>query len=184
MRTAPALVLAAAAAATVAASAAGAISQGERPVDEVRGCGTRGDGNAPQKLPVGGVRIGPLVIWPSVRTRVERATNGSWAYYVKAPVVLPARTKVVLSVAPQARHLVGFQSRTRTTEGVTAIRFEACKESEPSFPRAYRGTVGKYTGFPFGFWLARRSACIPLEVWIDGRAEPIRRLVPFGRRSC
>jgi hypothetical protein len=64
------------------------------------------------------------------------------------------------------------------------VRFEACPEDEPAFPGSFRGTVGKYTGFPFGLALTRRPACIPMEVWIDGQATPLRRLVPFGRRSC
>jgi hypothetical protein len=67
---------------------------------------------------------------------------------------------------------------------VSSVRFEACREDEPAFPGAYSGTVGKYTGFPFGLALTRRPACIPMEVWIDGRTSPLRRLVPFGRRSC
>jgi hypothetical protein len=123
----------------------------------------------------------PLVIWPSVR-RVEQYGHPNWAYYVKAPIILPARTKAVLAVAPEATSLVAFQARGNRF--VSTVRFEACREREPAFPGAYRGTVGKYTGFPFGFVLARRPSCVPLEVWIDGRAEPIRRLVPFGRRSC
>jgi hypothetical protein len=152
-------------------------------VGDVRDCGTRGDSSRPQRLPTPpGVRIGPLVIWPSVRTRVEASEGGPWPYYVKAPIVLPARTKLVLAVAPRATSLAAFQ--TRRGDFASVVRFEACREREPAFPRAYRGTVGKYTGFPFGFGLARRSACVPMEVWVDGQPLPIRRLVPFGRRAC
>ena len=174
----PAVLLGLAASAIVAASA---VAADGRPVGELRACGSRGDGSKPQQLPQGGVRIGPLVVWPSVRTRVEPYDATPWAYYVKAPIVLPARTKVVLAVPPEATSLVAFQHRGRF---VSAVRFEACREREPAFPGAYRGTVGKYTGFPIGFALARRSACIPLEVWVDGRDKPLRRLVPFGRRTC
>jgi hypothetical protein len=164
------------------AAAATAAPADRPPVEDLRHCGTRGDGNKPQRLPTTpGVRIGPLVIWPSVR-RVEQYGHPNWAYYVKAPIILPARTKAVLAVAPEATSLVAFQARGNRF--VSTVRFEACREREPAFPGAYRGTVGKYTGFPFGFVLARRPSCVPLEVWIDGRAEPIRRLVPFGRRSC
>jgi hypothetical protein len=165
------------------AAAATAVPASTPPFEVLRHCGTRGDGSKPQRLPPPPrVRIGPLVIWPSVRTRVEQYGHPAWAYYVKAPIILPARTKVVLAVAPEATSLVAFQARGNRFG--SAVRFEACREREPAFPGSYRGTVGKYTGFPFGFVLARRSACVPLEVWIDGRAEPIRRLVPFGRRSC
>ena len=49
---------------------------------------------------------------------------------------------------------------------------------------AYAGTVGRYTGFPFAIGRVPRTACVPMEVWVEGQAAPIRRLVPFGRRSC
>jgi hypothetical protein len=124
------------------------------------------------------------MIWPSVRNRVEATANGAWRYYVKAPVVLPARQKVVLAIPPESAHLAAFQSRLNSLTAVSSVRFEACRERERAFPGAYNGTVGKYTGFPFGFWLARRSACVPMEAWVDGSASPVRRLVPFGRKSC
>jgi len=166
----------------VAAAAATAGTREAAPTPEAsRPCGSRGDSNKPQALPSPiGARIGPVVIWPSIRRTEDYGANG-WAFYVKATIVLPARTKVVLAVAPEARHLAVFQSGT-TRGWVSSVRFEACPERTRSF--AYNGTVGKYTGFPFGFGLARRSLCVPLEVWLDGNATPIRRLVPFGRRSC
>lgn len=149
---------------------------------ELRGCRSRGEGTKPQQLPATpGVRLGPLVIWPTVRTSVDPTTSSDpWRFYVKAPIVLGARVRAVLAVAPEATGLVGMQGRGGGW--VSAIRFQACRERTPAW--TYDGTVGKHTGFPFGFGLARRSACIPMELWIDGQATPIRRLVPFGRRSC
>jgi hypothetical protein len=94
-------------------------------------------------------------------------------------VFLPARSKVVLAIAPQAISLAAFQHRGRY---VSAVRFEACREREPAW--VYRGTVGKFTFFPFGIALARRTACVPMELWIDGRTDPVRRVVPVGRRAC
>jgi hypothetical protein len=176
-------VLVLAASGSLAAASTAAAPAAEAPIGELRQCRSRGDASKPTKPPWPvGARIGPLVIWPSIRTRVEPYANGAWAYYVKAPIILPARTKVVLAVAKRATSLAALQGRGG--EFVSAVRFEACREREPAFPGSYRGTVGKYTGFPFGFVLARRPACIPMEVWIDGRATPIRRLVPFGRRDC
>ena len=172
-------------AAATCAVAATAATAAEAPLpDAVRGCASRGDSNRPHRLPSPpGVRIGPLVIWPSVRTRVEPTGEAPWRFYVKAPIVLPARTKVVLAVAPEAAGAVEFQSGRPPDTWVTSVRFEACAEGVHAFPGAYRGTVGRYTGFPFGFRLARRG-CVPLEAWVDGRETPFRRLVPFGRRSC
>ncbi len=120
---------------------------------------------------------------PSIRSRVEAyGTRSEWAFYVKAPIVLPARSKVTLAVAPEATHLIGFQAASGAW--ASSVRFEACRENVRAYPGAYNGTVGAYTGFPFGFGLARRSLCVPLELWVEGRATPIRRLVPFGRRTC
>jgi hypothetical protein len=152
----------------------------EAPVGELRHCGSRGDSTKPARPPTPvGARIGPLVIWPSSRTRVEPYAREQWRYYVKAPIILPARTKAVLAVAARATSLAAFHHRDGF---VSAIRFEACPERTPSW--GYAGRVGKYTSFPFGFVLTRRPACVPMELWIDGEAAPIRRLVPFGRRDC
>jgi hypothetical protein len=166
----------------------GAATAGVREVpptpEASRPCGSRGDGNEPQALPSPvGMRMGPLVIWPSIRNRVEDyGQDRRWAYYVKAPIVLAARATVTLAVPSEARDLVGFQAPNGAW--VSSVRFEACRESVHAFPRTYDGTVGRYTGFPFGFGLARRSMCVPLDVWLEGRATPIRRLVPFGPRTC
>lgn len=165
----------------------------EPPTPEaIRPCKSRGDGNKPQQLPSPiGARLGPLVIWPSIRNRVDDyGGDGGWAFYVKAPIVLPARSIVTLAVAPEAIDLIGFQAvgyavgAAAGRKWVSSVRFEACRENVRAYPPAYKGTVGKYTGFPFGFGLARRSMCVPLEVWVKGRATPIRRVVPFGRRTC
>ena len=176
-----ALLLLVAVAAAAVATGVGSSQPTERPVGELRDCRSRAEGRSPQKLPpTPGVRIGPLVFWPSIRTRQSAEPNGSeWPFVVKAPVILPARSKLVLAVAPDAQRLAGLQSRGRYA---AAIRFQACRERVPAF--AYAGTVGKYTGFSFGIGLTQRSACVPMEVWIDGRDAPIRRVVPVGRASC
>jgi hypothetical protein len=152
----------------------------EAPVGELRHCGSRGDSTRPARPPTPvGARLGPLVIWPTIRTRVEPYARERWRYYVKAPIILPARTKAVLAVAARATSLAAFQHRNGF---VPAIRFEACPEDTRAW--GYRGAVGRFTSFPFGFVLARRPACVPMELWIDGQSAPIRRLVPFGRRDC
>jgi hypothetical protein len=171
-----------AAAILVAGVAAGATAGAPAPVGELRGCSSRGEGPSPQRLPgPGGVRIGPLLFWPSIRlTRGGGPVNGSeWPYVQKVPVILRARTRLVLAIAPEAQHLAAFQHRGRF---VPAIRFEACRERTPAF--AYDGTVGRYTGFPFAIGRVSRSACVPMEVWVDGRSEPFRRVVPIARGSC
>jgi hypothetical protein len=148
--------------------------------DDVRGCATRGDSNRPAKPPAtGAIRIGPLIIWPSVRV-VGPTTDASWPYGAKAPVMLPARVRATLSIAPEA---VGSAGLWRMRGGyVSTVRFLACREREPS--HGYRGTVGKFTQFPFSFALKEPSACVPMEVWVDGEATPHRLVVPVGRNAC
>jgi hypothetical protein len=172
------------AALALAAAATAGVAEIAPTPEASRPCSSRGDSSKPQELPTPvGARIGPLVIWPSIRNRADDyRTSSEWAFYAKAAIVLPARARVILAVAPEARHLIGFQAPSGSW--VSSVRFEACRETTRAFPRAYNGTVGRYTGFPFGFGLARRSMCVPLEVWVEGRTTPIRRLVPFGRRTC
>lgn len=155
----------------------------EAPAAEVRGCKTRAEGRSPQQLPTRpGLRVGPLLFWPSIKIPPgsDPGNGSAWPFVQKVPVVLAARTKLVLAIAPEARGLAAFQSRRGGY--VAAIRFEACRERTPAF--AYKGTVGKYTGFPFAIGRVARSICVPMEVWVDGSSTPVRRVVPVGRASC
>jgi hypothetical protein len=164
-----------------AAVTATAVTKVDRPVpDDVRGCATRGDSNHPAKPPAtGAVKIGPLIIWPTVH-RVGPTTDKLWPYATKAPVMLPARVRATLSIALEAEDRAGLW---RMRGGyVSTVRFLACREREPS--HGYRGTVGKFTQFPFSFALKDPSACVPMEVWLDGESAPHRLVVPVGRSSC
>ena len=174
--TVSALLAAAIAVATTAALAA-------RPTSwELRDCRTRGEGTSPQQQPPSqGERIGPLVIWPSVHGPASHTGNPAWPFQVKAPVVLGAGARAVLTIAPEAVATAAFQ-RTSRPGYATSVRFEACNAGVHA--HAYDGTVGKLTGFPFAIGLTRRSACVPLELWIDGQVEPLRRTIPVGRSSC
>jgi hypothetical protein len=60
-------------------------------------------------------------------------------------------------------------------------RLEPCPPDTPGFRPGT--TVGRVTGFSGGFVFARRG-CYPLEVWVDGRAEPLRRTIPLGAVRC
>jgi hypothetical protein len=126
------------------------------------------------------VRIGPLVLG-NVRsaTGVGATSRPDWPFVRKTPVLLPARARVVLAIAPEAMTQAAFQHRSGWS---SAIRFTACFERVRAF--AYRGTVGPTTFFPFAIGLQQRTACIPMELWIEGRSTPVRRVVPLGRRTC
>jgi hypothetical protein len=158
------------------------ISAEAPPEAGLRSCRSRAEGRRPIELAVRSVdvRIGPLVLGNVRSTRgVGRADGPDWPWVAKAPALLPARSRVVLAIAPEATELAAFQHESGW---VSAVRFTACFERVRAF--AYRGTVGRTTFFPFAVGLRRRAACVPMELWIDGRASPLRRVVPIGRRSC
>jgi hypothetical protein len=166
-----------------ASAAVGSQAQtAEAPPDAVvRGCRSRGEAGVPIRMPVtrSDVRIGPLVIG-NVRTRtaVGPTDDPEWPFVAKAPVLLPARSRVVLAIAPEATTRAAFQHR----EWVSAVRFTGCFERVRAW--SYRGTVGRTTFFPFAIAIRQRTACIPMELWIDGRSAPVRGVVPVGRRTC
>ncbi len=85
----------------------------------------------------------------------------------------------VLAIAPEATSRAAFQHRGGW---LSAVRFTACFERVKAF--SYRGTVGPTTFFPFAVAIRQRSACIPMELWIDGRSTRLHRVVPLGRRTC
>jgi hypothetical protein len=154
----------------------------EAPPDAaVRGCRSRGEAGAPIRMRVtsSDLRIGPLVLGNvRNRTAVGPTDEPEWPFAAKAPVLLPARSRVVLAIAPEATAQAAFQHR----EWVSAVRFTACFERVRAW--TYRGTVGPTTFFPFAIAIRQRTACIPMELWIDGRSSPVRRTVPVGRRNC
>jgi hypothetical protein len=154
----------------------------EAPPDAVvRGCRSRGEAGAPIRMRVrgGDLRIGPLVIGNiRNRTAVGPSDASDWPFVAKAPVLLPARARVVLAIAPEATTRAAFQHR----EWVSAVRFSACFERVRAW--SYEGTVGPTTFFPFAIAIRERRACIPMELWIHGRSSPMRRIVPVGRRGC
>src|SRR5947209_1369573 len=58
--------------ALVAAASTARVQKGPRTPEAIRPCKSRGDGNKPQRLPSPvGARLGPLVIWPSIRSQVQ-----------------------------------------------------------------------------------------------------------------
>ena len=153
------------------------------PLDaQVRDCRSRAEGSAPIQMKVKStdVRIGPLVLG-NVRSAggTGQTQHADWPFGRKTPVLLPARARVVLEIAPEAVTRAAFQHRR---EWVTAIRFTACFERVRAF--AYRGTVGPTTFFPFAIGLRQRTDCIPMNLWIEGRSAPVRRVVPLGRPRC
>ena len=153
----------------------------EEPPDAVlRDCRSRGEAGAPIKMRVTrrDVRIGPLVLG-SVRARPASTGDRIWPFVAKAPVFVHARSRVVLAIAQDGTGRAVFQHRGGW---VPAVRFTACFERVRAW--SYRGTVRQTTFFPFAIATKQRRACVPMELWFDGRAAPTRRIVPIGRGDC
>jgi hypothetical protein len=96
------------------------------------------------------------------------------------PVILPARVRAVLAIAPAS---IGIAGLSKHAGGyVSAVRFLACREREPAW--TYNGTVGKFTQFPFAIALKKPSACVVMQAWLDGEADPHTVTVGVGRSDC
>jgi hypothetical protein len=59
----------------------------------------------------------------------------------------------------------------RLSDGTSSVRFRACS-SGSEYP-------GQQTQFNGGFFV-RDAHCAAIDVWVEGRADPIRRWLPFG----
>jgi hypothetical protein len=184
-RTAVALALAGVVA--VAASAM-ALAAGP-PTAPLRDCNSRIETNRPYtgRVTADDVRLGPVILtrYPDwrrpLRTSASNPDPDDWPYILKAPVRLRAGTTATLAIAPEATDLAAILPGD-TREWLSAVRFHACAPSKRAF--AYTGKVGPFTGFGQVIGLKKPSVCVPIEVWLENRAAPVRRIVPVGRLHC
>ena len=70
----------------------------------------------------------------------------------------------------------------RLSDGVSAVRFRACAKGIVAGTRVKGASESQFNG---GFFV-RGAHCAPIEVWVEGREEPLRRWLPFGTggRPC
>lgn len=171
-------------AAAAATTTAGALTRSGSPSPgDVRTCSTRGDSSRPAKPPAKeAARVGPFTVWGMGVNRVGPTGNATWPYAAKMGVVLPARVRAVLSIAPESVAAAGLWKMHGGGGYVSAVRYQACRERQPA--RTYRGTVGRFTMFPSGIALKTPSACITVEAWVDGETAPHRATIGVGRSDC
>jgi hypothetical protein len=171
-------------------AAAGRSHASSSPPALVRSCDTRVEGGAPPTRFAGPTDVvaGPIAFTGLARVADPGAFRRSrmhGVYVVKAAARVRAGQVVTLVVPPGYRTRASLsysRSRLRSvSDGVSAVRFEACPSNEPAF--SYRGTVGAWTGFNGGF-LVSRPLCLPVEVWVEGRQTPLRKLLSFGKGRC
>lgn len=91
----------------------------------------------------------------------------------EATVVVPrsARRHVSLVYTHRAasRERSGAQGIYRVADGDLTVTFKACRDHETHF---------------LGGFVAAGARCVPLEIWILGRGQPIRRTLSFGAGPC
>jgi hypothetical protein len=156
----------------------------------VRGCKTRGEGQRPltRLVSPGDLQIGPVAFFGLARLADAKefahfgpATRGR--HLIKVPLKVRAGRVVTVSVDAVDRGIAAltFDPSAELRTGVPAVRFAACEKRERAW--SYDGTVGPVTAFPGGFSLAG-PACVHLTVRVRGRAQPYRRVVPFGTGDC
>jgi hypothetical protein len=70
----------------------------------------------------------------------------------------------------------------RLSDGVSAVRFTACARGMVAGTRVKGASESQFNG---GFFV-RGAHCAPIEVWVEGREEPVQRWLPFGTggRPC
>jgi hypothetical protein len=183
-------VLALGAAVAVPASVLAHVSD-TRPLPELtRSCNSRIESGQPRRQLVqpGDVGLGPIAFRRLARLGRDRRNlhRQANAWVLKSPVLVLSDRTVVVAVADRARGSASlFLDRgaypPSVADGVAAVELHACARSVRA--RTHAGRLGVATEFGAAF-LVDRPMCVPLEVWLEGRAVPWRRLVPVGVRAC
>jgi hypothetical protein len=100
---------------------------------------------------------------------------------VKVPMVVEAGHTVGVSVSPPAGHTAMFDVGRDHGPSVGGKRVEL-RPCRPNATVANR-RIGPRTPFLAGFKLDGEM-CLGVEVAVEGRPQPIRRTIGFGRPNC
>jgi hypothetical protein len=125
------------------------------------------------------VVAGPLALLPYRERRPQHFVPDA---DLKVIAVVDAGTRVTLAVPEAERQRLSLLYGTgpgprrdfRLSDGTSSVRFSACPPGS-EYP-------GRETQFNGGFFV-RDAHCAAIEVWIEGRTNPIRRWLPFGVRD-
>lgn len=140
--------------------------------------------------PIGPPRQEDLVVGPMRFSALRktgqmlggRTGEGNRFVPIKAGVVVEAGSTVTVALPRSERDRVRFGAPRRGPDyGPRAVTFKACPHDQAAWN--YNGPVGRWTGFVAGF-LVRGPHCAPIEVWVEGREQPLRQLISFGEDSC
>ena len=151
--------------------------------EAVRGCRTAVYGELNPGWRRRAVVAGPLALLFYRERRPEHFRPDA---DIKAIAVVRAGATVTLAVPEVERERVSLlydfggpriNRDLRLSDGTSSVRFIDCA-SDTEYP-------GRQTQFNGGFFV-RDAHCAAIEVWVEGRTDPIRRWLPFGieDRSC
>ena len=160
-----------------------------RPAETIRDCRTAVYGRPPPTARDHLVAVGPLavlVVGGERRGAVEPPGPVKALALVRTgetvTVVVPEDERRRLSLLYDFR--AGPKRPLRLADGASSVRFSACTPSEEwASGRPYPDP--KETQFNGGFFV-RVAHCAALEVWVDGRADPMSLTLGLGtgRRRC
>jgi len=154
--------------------------------ETLRGCRTAVYGDIDPKARSEATVAGPLeLLAGSAADRLE--PDG----VAKVLAVLRAGEAVTLAVPESERGRLsllydlsapGPRRPLRLSDGVSAVGFTACAKGIVAGSRVKGASESQFNG---GFFV-RGAHCAPIEVWVEGREEPLRRWLPFGTgdRPC
>jgi hypothetical protein len=154
--------------------------------ETLRGCRTAVYGDIDPKARSEATVAGPLeLLAGSAANRLE--PDG----VAKVLAVIRAGEAVTLAVPEPERGRLsllydmsspGPRRPLRLSDGVSVVRFSACARGIVAGTRVKGASESQFNG---GFFV-RGAHCAPIEVWVEGREEPLRRWLPFGTggRPC
>jgi hypothetical protein len=130
------------------------------------------------------VVAGPLALLPYLERRPELFVPDA---ELKVIAVVRAGARVTLAVPEAERQRISLlyddsgpapRRLFRLSDGTSSVRFSACSRSGAEYPGPGE-YPGRETQFNGGFFV-RDAHCAAIEVWTEGRTNPIRRWLPFG----
>ena len=151
----------------------------------VRPCKTAVYGELRRGWPKRAVVAGPLALLLTPDRRPKHFVPDA---ALKILAVVRAGARVTLAVPEAERQRISLlydysAPGLNLSDGTSSVRFRACPRSGkyPS-PGGYPGRESQFNG---GFFV-RDAHCAAIEVWTEGRTNPIRRWLPFGvgERRC
>jgi hypothetical protein len=122
------------------------------------------------QVPNGRRVLGSVVVPPAYLPRVVKLPNTPWQYWTKAAMAIRAGSGPVGLTVP-----AGWREREAIVWGNGPDQFSALR-----IDRCAAQLGAKWNGFPGGFYLSARSACVPLIVRVGQRTATV--YFGIGRR--